>query len=343
MRAALYGPLGFYRRERPAAHFRTSVHTSALFATAVGRLAAEVDEAIGAGQRMQVVDIGAGRGELLTCLADVLPARVQLTGVDVVARPAGLPARVRWQRRVPEVVRGLMLANEWLDNVPLDVVEVDAAGRARIVLVDPRTGDERLGAQVTGATAAWLERHWPLDAAAPGVRAEVGGTRDAAWTRAVRRLQTGVAIAVDYHHRREARPVLGTLTGFRSGRMVAPIPDGSCDLTAHVALDSCAAAVAAAVAVGAPAADDGTAADTPTASVAAALSTTVRSQRDVLQALGVRGELPRQEGAGVDPAGYLRQLAQSSEATALTATGGLGGFGWLAHARGVPMPSALTR
>ena len=36
---ALYGPDGFFRRHRPGAHFRTSVHASPLFAEAVARLA----------------------------------------------------------------------------------------------------------------------------------------------------------------------------------------------------------------------------------------------------------------------------------------------------------------
>ena len=39
---ALYGPDGFYRRERPAAHFRTSVHASPLFGQALARLALEL-------------------------------------------------------------------------------------------------------------------------------------------------------------------------------------------------------------------------------------------------------------------------------------------------------------
>src|SRR5687767_965239 len=40
MAAALYGPGGFYhRREGPAGHFRTSVHASPYFATAVLELA----------------------------------------------------------------------------------------------------------------------------------------------------------------------------------------------------------------------------------------------------------------------------------------------------------------
>jgi hypothetical protein len=43
---ALYGPGGFYRHQRPAAHFRTSVHASPLFATAVARLARELGTGI---------------------------------------------------------------------------------------------------------------------------------------------------------------------------------------------------------------------------------------------------------------------------------------------------------
>ncbi|HEU4513570.1 MAG TPA: hypothetical protein VFR87_10740, partial [Nocardioidaceae bacterium] len=56
--AALYGPGGFFRRESAAAHFRTSVHASPLFARAVVELArrAGLDT---------IVDVGAGRGELL--------------------------------------------------------------------------------------------------------------------------------------------------------------------------------------------------------------------------------------------------------------------------------------
>ena len=38
---------GFFVREGPAAHFRTSVHASPLFAGAVARLLCRVDEALG--------------------------------------------------------------------------------------------------------------------------------------------------------------------------------------------------------------------------------------------------------------------------------------------------------
>lgn len=317
MSSALYGPDGFYRgRDGPAAHFRTSVSTTTIFADVVAALFALVDRALDRPHPLALVDMGAGRGELLTLLADRLPEPVRLVGVDVVARPPELPARVGWRATLPASLEGLLVANEWLDDVPLDVVEVDAAGAARVVHVEPASGTERLGAPVSAATASWLQRWWPLDGAAGGTRAEVGSTRDAAWADAVSRLHAGMALAIDYSHLLGERPPLGTLTGYRDGRAVAPVPDGSCDVTAHVALDSCAAAVAGG-------------------------STGLRSQRDVLHALGVRGELPDRALARTDPGGYLRRVVEASEAAALTARDGLGGFGWLAYVRGMPLPPAF--
>jgi len=321
MQLALYGPNGFYSAERPAAHFRTSLHASPAFATAVARLVDEVTRQLGGRDRIDVVDVGSGTGELLVALAGLVPARVRLIGVELGARPAGLPERIGWRRELPRTIRGLLIANEWLDNVPLDIVELDGNGRARLVLVDTRTGDERPGRPVSRAGAAWLHRHWPLEGMDEGTRAEVGLTRDAAWTRAVTRMHSGLAIAVDYHHDRDDRPPFGTLTGFRRGREVQPVPDGTCDITAHVALDACAAEVM---------------------SRHGDLSTVLRPQRDVLLGLGVRGALPPRADASVDPAGYVRALAQASAASTLIAAGGLGGFGWLAHARGMSLPPALA-
>ena len=118
MQQALYGPDGFFRRESPADHFRTSVHASDLFAEAIANLA----EVIGA---RTIVDVGAGRGELLATLAGRLEG-VELTGVELVTRPADLPGRVSWTVEMPEGLSDvLVVANEWLDNIPLDVVEID--------------------------------------------------------------------------------------------------------------------------------------------------------------------------------------------------------------------------
>ncbi|WP_346346740.1 SAM-dependent methyltransferase [Streptomyces sp. SID161] len=241
---ALYGPGGFYRRpEGPAGHFRTSVHASPLFARAVARLLCRVDAALGRPAVLDFVDVGAGRGELVSGVLAALPAdvaaRARGHAVEIADRPAGLDERITWRSELPDAVTGLLFANEWLDNVPVDVVEVDSAGVPRLVLV-ARDGSERLGEPVAGAQADWLARWWPLPAE-EGLRAEIGLPRDLAWASAVDRVVRGLAVAVDYAHTLDTRPPFGTLTGFREGRETAPVPDGSCDITAHVALDACAA------------------------------------------------------------------------------------------------------
>jgi len=332
--AALYGPSGFFRApEGPAGHFRTSVHASPLFARAVARLVALVDERLGRPERLTVVDLGAGRGELLTALLPALGSlgalgsRVALVGVELAERPPGLPDEIGWTAEVPAGTTGLLFANEWLDNVPLDCAEVDEDGTARLVLVDPATGEERLGDPVAGADAEWLERWWPLSGAEPGTRAEIGRPRDAAWAAAVAALERGLAVAADYAHTAAARPPFGTLAGFRAGREVRPVPDGSTDLTWHVALDSALAAGASALA------------GRRGHEVVHTLWTT---QRAALQALGVRGERPPLALASRDPVGYLRALSAAGEAAELTDPGGLGAFTWGVQSAGMAIPDPLA-
>lgn len=308
---ALYGDEGFYRSpyrspEGPGGHFRTSVHASPLFAAAVARLLVATAAELGT-SCVDLVDMGAGRGELLTGVLSALPAEggdgltVRAYAVELAARPPGLDPRIEWCAKPPQGVRGLLFANEWLDNVPVPVAETDAEGVERYVLVRAADGAERLGEAVSGADARWLRRWWP--SAGPGSRAEIGRPRDEAWAETVATLSAGLAVAVDYAHLREERPPFGTLTGFRAGREVRPVPDGSCDLTSHVALDACAAA-------GGPGAE-------------------ILTQREALRGLGVSGERPPLSLASGDPAGYVRALASAGQAAELTARGGLGDFGWL--------------
>ncbi|MEX0169587.1 SAM-dependent methyltransferase [Streptomyces sp. LMG1-1-1.1] len=322
---ALYGPGGFYLRpEGPAGHFRTSVHASPLFAGAVARLLREVAEELGSAE-VDLVDVGAGRGELLTGVLAATAGSglaVRAVAVERAARPAGLDPRVEWTDRIPRGVRGLLFANEWLDNVPVDVAEADATGTARYVEVRA-DGTERLGPPVSGPDADWLSRWWPLRE--PGARAEIGLPRDRAWAHAVASLTAGRAVAVDYAHVRAARPPFGTLTGFRAGREVPPVPDGTCDLTSHVALDACGGLPA-----GEPRHDDD---HVPGPGAHARASTVPRpelaTQREALRRLGVSGERPPLALASTDPAGYVRALASAGEAAELTAPGGLGDFLWL--------------
>jgi SAM-dependent MidA family methyltransferase len=301
--AALYGPSGFFRRESPAAHFRTSVHASTLFARALVRLTRDAGFDT-------VVDIGAGRGELLSAMRAIDPG-LDLLGVEVAARPADLDPGIAWTSALPESVEGLVVANEWLDNIPCHVAQVDADGVLRVVHVDPATGEESLGSALTHQSVPrslrdWVERWWPVADAGPGTRVEVGTSRDTAWADVVGRVTRGLAVAVDYGHTRADRPRYGSLRSYREGREVDVLPDGSRDVTAHVAVDA----------------------------VADRVGGRVRTQREVLRELGVTGERPDLALATADPAAYLGRLATATEAAELTATGGLGDFSWVVTTRG---------
>lgn len=306
MEAALYGPGGFYVRPGgpgPAGHFRTSVHASALYAAAVARLLRWVDAELGHPAELDLVDVGAGRGELLAGVLAALDlgtaARVRPYAVERAERPAGLDPRIRWVAAPPGGTTGLLLANEWLDNVPLEIAE-----DGHYVLVAP-DGTESVGGPLDDADRTWLERWWP-----DGGRVEIGRARDEAWAAAAGTLERGLAVAVDYAHTRGARPPYGTLTGFRGGREVPPVPDGTCDVTAHVALDSCAGP-----------------------------GSVLLTQREALAALGVSGGRPPLALAGADPVAYVRALSAAGEAAELMDRAGLGAFGWLVQPVGIPAPA----
>ncbi|MDG4804301.1 SAM-dependent methyltransferase [Micromonospora sp. WMMD980] len=356
MERALYGPNGFFvAGANPAAHFRTSVHASPVLAGCLLRQLVALDEALGRPARLDVVDVGAGRGELLRALraqaGPELAARLRPVAVERAARPNHLPPEIDWRPEVPARITGLLLATEWLDNVPLDVAVHTPQGW-RLVLVDPDTGEEARGPALPPDDTAWLTRWWPpAPAAAPmirefvsaggsdpdvaslivaaedggagggGARVEIGRARDEAWAEAVGRLERGLALAVDYGHLRDARPVDGTVTGYRDGRQVPPALDGSCDVTAHVAMDSVASA----------------------GERVARCAYTLVSQRAALRALGADGGRPPLGLAARDPAGYLRALAAASAVAELTDPAGLGGHLWLWQPVGVPLDPLVAR
>ncbi|MFI7658826.1 SAM-dependent methyltransferase [Micromonospora parva] len=434
MNQALYGPDGFFvAGGGPAAHFRTSVHASPAFTTALLRLLTQVDAALGHPSRLDVVDVGAGRGELLRALVGLavgvsgepahsgrsglipawsgspetltpaasarplgeesslvtvrqsLPERIRFTAVEYADRPENLPEEINWTAEIPDGITGLLIATEWLDNVPLDVA-VHTEDGWRYVLVDPDSGVETIGEPVTPDDLDWLTTWWPdltgspsatsdpdpgltsTDATSgsesgfraarpaqgssltarsrPGCpetphsddrpeigrprsetpsgdyqRAEIGRTRDDAWASAVRKMERGLAVAVDYGHLNGDRPVDGTLTGYRGGRQVPPVPDGSSDVTAHVAMDSVASAGAA----------------------VARCAYSMVPQREALRALGADGGRPPLSLAGTDPAGYVRALAAASAVAELTDPAGLGGHLWLRQPVGIPLGSVVAR
>ena len=284
---ALYGAGGFFVTSRPADHFRTAVTASPLFAAAVARMAHEEE-------LTTIVDMGAGGGELLANL-HALDTGLDLIGVDLAPRPDGLPEAIRWRDEPPAEFDGLLFAHEWLDNIPCDVVELDDQGDVRIVLVDPETGLERLGNPID---SDWLDEWWPLTE--PGQRAEIGQPRDEAWADAVECVN-GLAVAVDYGHRLTDRPHYGSLASFAGGHEVDVRPDGSRDVTAHVAVDA----------------------------VADRVGGCLERQREALARLGVDGARPPLELATDDPPAYLQELSRAGEAGELRARGGWGDFWWV--------------
>jgi SAM-dependent MidA family methyltransferase len=329
MERALYGPDGFYTSGAgaPGRDFRTSSTASPHFARALLRLAAHVDAALDFPDPFTVVEVAAARGALLAALAAYAPqeapqlaGRLRLVGVDKAPDP-GLDD-VTWHHDVSDVrlFEGLLVANEWLDNVPCDVVEMTES-YAAYVEVDA-DGTERTGDRVEPHDQDWLDRWWPL--VDEGERAELGADRDARWCQAVAKLDRGLAVCADYSHllpdREAGMYAGGTLTGYREGRQVAPRPDGTTDITAHVALDSVAAA----------------------GTVAGATDTVLTDQRTALRALGVRGGRPDIALASSDPHAYLRALGGAGEEAELIARGGLGDFGWLLQGVGIPVPPVVT-
>jgi SAM-dependent MidA family methyltransferase len=149
--------------------------------------------------------------------------------------------------RLPDVVHGVIYANELLDALPVHRLEMTAGG-LREVYVD-LLGDrlvERLGALSNAALERYLSSvHAVLE---PGWRADVSLSAIAWATRACLTLHEGFLVLIDYGHEAyelySATHAAGTLTTFTrhvSGDAAAGVPPwlvapGTRDLTAHVDL-----------------------------------------------------------------------------------------------------------
>ena len=217
----------------------------------------------------------------------------------------------------------MIVANEWLDDLPVEVVEHATDGPRR-VLVDPETGDETLGPLVDGPDAVWLAEWWPLDTSGIGDRAEVGRPRDTAWSAAVRSLTRGVAIAIDYRHDRGDRAGRDVVGGHAHGLRRRPTrPAGAeRELRRHQSRR------------------------------AGRMRRGRRPQwRIVVVARPATRGPPRtrcqRRKSGADLAERdrfptPRALTRTSEAAELVRRGGLGDFGWLVQCVGVPLPSSLA-
>ena len=303
-----YGADGFWRTNCPHEHFRTASAAGDQLAVGVAGLI-PADTAA-------VVDIGAGGGELLAALAAERP-ELQFAGVDLRPRPVELPVEIGWAvdlwdarydtwtsgaaQRLLTAYAGpiLVIATEWLDDLPCPIVQAGTDGWHEVVLDE--FGAEHPGVQLGGELRAWADRWWPH-----GTRAEVGLPRDRAWLKLLTAVEPGggSALLIDYGHDRDHRPEHGTLTGYRDGRQVPPVPDGKMNLTAHVAVDAVRAA----------------------GEAAGARTLTYGRQVDVLASLLDTAPHP-------DP---LTDLVHRSQRSALSSDSAWGSYWWLLQSFGGP-------
>ncbi|MEI6693551.1 MAG: SAM-dependent methyltransferase [Actinomycetes bacterium] len=233
----------FYTRERAEDHFTTAPNVSTATAQILAGYAEQLASEL---ETIHLVELGGGNAVLMNQLCQLLDARqirYQATIVELRPRPANLPENIEWIQgsapdALPDEVVGLIFAHEFLDDVGMGIAQRINLKSLRHVLVDPLTGNESLGVEISNEEQAWIDQWWPTNQE----RIEIGLSRDAAWAGIVSHLKAGMAIAIDYA---QGTSPVASMMGFRQGVQLRPMPDGSMNLTAHVVIESCAAAVTA--------------------------------------------------------------------------------------------------
>jgi len=169
MELALYAPrLGYYtggaRKFGAAGDFTTAPELTPLF----GRTLAHTLAPVVAGR--ELLELGAGTGRLACDLldalaaADALPERysiLELSGelrarqqAALASRHPALESRIRWLDRLPDALRGAIVANEVLDVVPVHLVQWAECAQDTGGGFSPATVPAAVPAAVPATTAA---------------------------------------------------------------------------------------------------------------------------------------------------------------------------------------------
>ncbi len=244
MEQALYHPeFGYYTRPTDAAgedrigqdragedrigwsgDYFTSADVHPVFARALARQFAQIDERLGRPDPFTVVEMGPGKGllarDILTACEQDAPslfARLRYVLIErsqamIAAQQQHLapwlaaPGRVSWVQGLEALgtgsVTGVAFSNELVDAFPVHRVRIER-GEPKEVYVDQAGGRfcERLGALSMPALADYLTRLAALDIALPdGATVELNLAALRWMQEVARMLGRGVAITIDYGH-----------------------------------------------------------------------------------------------------------------------------------------------
>lgn len=245
MAMALYDPEGGFfvgeeLRSQKAGDFLTSPEVSPLFGETLAAFVASERRRIG--DPFALVEVAAGSGSLLRPLLAVTPVDAWAVEVSPPARTAlaevlATDRVVATLAEVPSPIRGVILANELLDNLPMATAQlVDGSWRERWVGAD---GDSLtfVDADPRPEVLAWLDRFaGPVD---DGGWVEVQLQAGTWVVETLDRLDAGALVLIDYGDTAEnlvPRRRDGTLRTYRSHHL-GPHPldePGATDITADI-------------------------------------------------------------------------------------------------------------
>ena len=232
MEPALYHPEhGYYRTARDPFGFEGDFYTSSQMQPVFGRLLAQRIDAwrreMGSPPGFTLVEMGAGRGETIAEIKRCLPD-LEAVAVDV------------GKGEMPKRFRGVVLANEFFDGLPVSSVERSGEG-----LIEHRVGLDGERFVWASETAGepyfdeYIDRYLP--GLPDGTRTEVNRGALEYLGRIAERLEAGYLLAIDYGYTtdeivRGGRFPRGSLMSYqrhRSDEDVLAEP-GRRDITAHV-------------------------------------------------------------------------------------------------------------
>ncbi len=238
MGISLYEPDGFFGGDRlrseKGGDFLTSPEVSPLFGETLATYAESIRARIG--EPFQLIEAAAGSGSLLRPLLTQIAVEATAVEVSPAAR-AALSQLVPVTENLPPTIRGVVLANELLDNLPMALAQKTGRGwRERWVGID---GEELtfVDADPRSDVVDWLDAY-----AGPvhdGDWVEVQLAARAWMGDVIGRMESGSVVVIDYGDTAEnllPRRRDGTLRTYRAHHL-GPHPldePGETDITADV-------------------------------------------------------------------------------------------------------------